>query len=76
MAELTIWRVFQLILLGMVIGLLIADFLFEKPAFDGWKSCIDNWKVTVDALNQCAVTCNFSISGSDRPESFGEVLMI
>jgi hypothetical protein len=72
-----LWRVLcvlRLILIGVLIGFLIANYFFIQPILEGWEACTDGWEITLVSLRQCASVCNSS--AVIKPEQpFGEVYL-
>jgi hypothetical protein len=67
-------RVLRLILIGVLIGFLIANYFFIQPILEGWEACTDGWEITLVSLRQCASVCNSS--AVIKPEQpFGEVYL-
>jgi len=75
MAELTIWWVIRLLVIGFAIGYLIADLFVIQPIFSGWDSCMQGWRDTLTSLNQCSSLCNLTVQVV--PENpLGEVVQV
>lgn len=76
MAELTIWWVIRLLLIGILIGIVLTDVLFIQPILQDWRACIDGWEATYDVLQQCVATCNSTICESEPLADIGEVVQV
>jgi len=74
--EMSYLNMLRFILIGVMIGFLLANFLIVQPVFEGWKKAIDLLEQTYAALGECASLCdsqNFEMNCTIVPDDFDVV---
>lgn len=76
--EMSYLNVVRFVLIGVLIGFLLANFLIIQPVFDAWSATIDALDRTYAALGQCAELCasqNFEMNCTIDTDEF-EVVQV